>query len=191
MDRRKAVKAVAVIMGGAFSASTLSMMLDSCTTATKPTNGNDFSSDEKKIVERMSDIIIPRTDTPGAVDAGAPAFVMMMMNECHTAEDQKKFHDGLMAFDKECKEKSGASFLKLSPEKQEEVVKRLDATALDKKNKKSSDEEFVFYRNLKALTLLGFFTSEPGATKTLRYAQVPGHYEGCIPYHEGDKAWAT
>ena len=191
MDRRKAVKAVAVIMGGAFSASTLSMMLDSCTTATKPTNGNDFSSDEKKIVERMSDIIIPRTDTPGAVDAGAPAFVMMMMNECHTAEDQKKFHAGLMGFDKECKEKSGASFLKLSPEKQEEVVKRLDATALDKKNKKSSDEEFVFYRNLKALTLLGFFTSEPGATKTLRYAQVPGHYEGCIPYHEGDKAWAT
>ena len=191
MDRREAVKTVAVLMGGAFSTSTLSMMLDSCTTATKPTNGNDFTSDEKKIVERMCDIIIPRTDTPGAVDADTPAFVMMMMNECHTAEDQKKFRDGLASFDKQCKEKFGEPFLKLSEEKQVEAVEDIDTNALGKKNKKNAAQDLVFYRNLKALALLGFFTSEPGATKTLRYAQVPGHYEGCIPYHEGDKAWAT
>lgn len=191
MDRREAVKAVAVIMGGTFSASTLSMMLDSCTTATKQNNGDDFSNNEKKIVERMCDIIIPRTDTPGAVDAGVPAFVVMMMQECYTPENQKKFHNGLNSFDKACKENSGATFLKLSEEKQVEAVQSLDAEVLGKKNKKTDDEKPAFYRNLKALALLGFFTSEPGATKTLRYVHVPGKYEGCIPYQKEDKAWAT
>jgi hypothetical protein len=43
---------------------------------------------------------------------------------------------------------------------------------------------------MKQLTLLGYFTSEPGATKALRYNPVPGKFEGCIPYKKGDKAWA-
>ena len=191
MDRREAVKVVAVLMGGAFSASTLSMMLDSCTTVDKKANGDYFSENDKKILERMSDIIIPRTDTPGAIDAGVPAFIVMMMQECYTPEEQKKFHDGLMAFDKACKENSGALFLKLPEGKQVEVVQALDADVLGKKRKKKDDNKSTFYRNLKALALLGFFTSEPGATKTLRYEQVPGKYEGCIPYQKGEKAWAT
>lgn len=191
MDRREAVKAVAILMGSAFSASMLSMMLDSCTTTDKQNNGDDFTSNEKKIIERMSDIIIPRTDTPGAIDAGVPAFVVLMMNECYTPEDQKIFHNGLKSFEKECRVNTGESFLKLAEAKQAEVVAALDANVLGKKNKKNTDEKSHFYRDLKALTLLGFFTSQPGATKTLRYSQVPGEYEGCISYHKGDKAWAT
>ena len=41
------------------------------------------------------------------------------------------------------------------------------------------------------INTVGYFTSEPGATKALRYVAVPGRYEGCIPYKKGDKAWAT
>jgi hypothetical protein len=48
-----------------------------------------------------------------------------------------------------------------------------------------------YFTMMKQLTLWGFFTSEPGATKALRYVAVPGKYEGCIPYKKGDKAWAT
>ena len=44
---------------------------------------------------------------------------------------------------------------------------------------------------MKELTLTGFFTSEVGATKAVRYVAVPGRYEGSIPYKKGDKAWAT
>jgi hypothetical protein len=43
---------------------------------------------------------------------------------------------------------------------------------------------------MKQLTLLGFFTSEPGATKALRHIAVPGKYDGALPYKKGDKAWA-
>lgn len=190
MDRREALKAVAILMGGTISVSSLSLMLNSCTTESKQSKGDNFTNSEKKIIERMCDIIIPRTDTPGAIDAATPGFVVMMMQECYIPADQQKFHLGLASFDKTCKEISGASFLKLKEGKPEEVVKTLDAEVLGMENKNRKDDQSIFYRNLKALTLLGFFTSEPGATETLRFAQVPGKFEGCIPYHKGEKAWA-
>jgi hypothetical protein len=121
-----------------------------------------------------------------------PAFIVMMMQECYPAEDQQKYHAGLAAFDSQCKEKYGRSFLKLSAEKQAEAVKDLDSEVLGKKSKENKgSKDLAFYRTFKELTLLGFFTSKPGATETLRYMAIPGHYDGCVPYHKGDKAWAT
>ena len=47
-----------------------------------------------------------------------------------------------------------------------------------------------YFSLMKQLSLLGFFTSKPGATKVLRYIPVPGKYEGCIDYKKGETAWA-
>lgn len=191
MNRRDAVRNVAIIMGGALTASTLTVMLDGCNTGPKQGKGPEFTEDEKKMVSRIADVIIPRTDTPGAVDAGVPAFIVMMMQECYPGDDQKAFHDGLAAFDKFCKDGHGNSFLKLAADKQEAAVADLDKTVLGQKDKAAKKGDLSFYRTFKELTLLGFFTSEPGATKTLRYVQIPGRYDGCVPYKEGEKAWAT
>lgn len=177
------------MMGGALSATTLSVMLNSCNSAPEKGEGITFTPDEKKMISRMADVIIPKTDTPGAVEAGVPAFIVMMMQDCYPKKDQNDFHNGLAAYDKWCEKKYGQSFLNLSPEQQETAVAALDEAVLGKGDKK--DKSLSFYRRVKELTLLGFFTSEPGATKTLRYVQVPGKYEGCVPYHKGDKAWAT
>jgi len=189
MNRRDAVKNVALLMGGALTASTLSVMLEGCQHEMRSGKGTSFTDDEKKMLNRMTDVIIPRTDTPGAVDAGVPEFIVVMMQDCYPDKDQAAFHKGLAAFDKQCSKKYGNGFLALSPEKQETAVSELDKQVLGDKNKDSGD--LAFYRRLKELTLLGFFTSEPGATKTLRYVQVPGRYDGDVPYHKGDKAWAT
>lgn len=192
MDRRVAVKQVAILMGGALSASTLSVMLDGCNPALRQGKGTEFTDDEKNMVAEMADIIIPRTNTPGAKDAGVPAFIVMMMQECYPDKDQDAFHAGLAAFDKECRQKYDGSFLKLSPDKQATAVRDLDKEVLGKKdNKEKTNNDLAFYRKLKELTLLGYFTSRPGATETLRYVQIPGRYDGCVPYHKGDKAWAT
>lgn len=188
MNRRDAVKTVAILMGGTLSASTLSVMLDSCNTAPEKGKGTVFTTDEKNMIKRMADVIIPKTDTPGAVEAGVPEFIVMMMQECYPLKDQNDFHNGLAAFNKWSSKKYGKRFLKLSPDKQEEAVADLDKTVLGTKD---ADKDLAFYRKVKELTMLGYFTSEPGATETLRYIQVPGKYEGCVPYHKGDKAWAT
>jgi hypothetical protein len=47
-----------------------------------------------------------------------------------------------------------------------------------------------YFTLMKQLTLLGFFTSEPGSTRVLRYRPVPGKYKGCVPYRKGETSWA-
>ena len=177
-------------MGGALSASTLSVMLNSCNDAPEKGKGTLFTADEQETVAGMANVIIPRTDTPGAVDAGVPAFIVMMMQECYPQKDQDKFHSGLAAFNQWCNDTYGKAFSELSEEQKELAVTKLDKAVLGKEELKEG-EDFSFYRKLKELTLLGFFTSKPGATETLRYVQIPGKYDGCVPYHKGDKAWAT
>src|SRR5699024_8368076 len=117
------------------------------------------------------------------------AFIVMMMQDTYPKEDQKQFHSGLVAFDKWCQDEYEASFLDLPSDKQDAAVADIDELVLG--DSELPDDDLSFYRKLKELTLLGFFTSETGATETLRYVDVPGHYEGCVPYEEGDKAWAT
>ncbi len=66
-----------------------------------------------------------------------------------------------------------------------------EKTSLEKQQDKSKNAPARHYfRMMKELTLLGYFTSEIGQTKALRYNQAPGKYEGCVPYKKGDKAWA-
>jgi len=67
----------------------------------------------------------------------------------------------------------------------------LDKEAKEYGKTKKQDDPNHYFSQVKQLTLWGYFTSEPGATKALRYVAVPGKYEGCIPYNKGDKAWAT
>ena len=81
--------------------------------------------------------------------------------------------------------------MKATPEQRKEVLTSLDNERKDyQKNKKREDPNHYFSM-MKQLTLMGYFTSKPGATQALRYVAVPGKYEGCIPYKKGDKAWAT
>jgi hypothetical protein len=192
MNRREAVQTITILTGGMLGASSLSMLLESCNHDFRSGKGTTFTTDEKEIISKMSDIIIPRTHTPGAVDAGVPAFIIMMLQECYPAEAQQQFHTGLGIFDHRCREKYGSHFLKLSKENQQAAVSDTDNTILGEKRGESVDKNLdAFYRNMKALTITGYYSSKPGATEALRYVPVPGRYEGCIPYHRGDKAWAT
>ena len=49
----------------------------------------------------------------------------------------------------------------------------------------------AFFRTMKELTLLGYYTSEIGATKELHYLPVPGRFEGCVPIARVGRAWAV
>lgn len=194
MERRDAVKRVAIIMGGVLSATTMAALLEECKREPQYGTGTAFTPDEQQMIAEMSDIIIPRTHTPGAKDAGVPAFIILMMQDCYPDQAQADFHAGLKAFDDECRTKYGNTFLDLSPDKQAAAVKELDNHVLAKKKSNDSNsapDPLAFYRHLKELTLLGYFTSKPGATEALRYVAIPGRYDGCVPYHKGDKAWAT
>ncbi len=189
MDRREALKRTAWIMGGVVSVPAMMGVLKGCTA--KPTIDWKpvFLTDSQGIlVSQVADIIIPKTDTPGAKEAGVPGFIDLMLKDCYKKEDQDNFINGLIAYDEEAKKAYGDSFIDLNTEKQIEFVKKTHDEAIAAKAEKRS-----FILMMKELTMLGFFTSKPGATEVLQYVAVPGSYKGCIPLKEAGngKTWAT
>jgi glucoside 3-dehydrogenase (cytochrome c) hitch-hiker subunit len=190
MDRRHAIRNVALLVGGTLSAGTLAAILDGCNNNTSQQVTDHFTDEHKKAIAAMAEMIIPRTDTPGAQDAGVPDFVVMMMNECYSGDQRTHFIAGLNAFNQQCRDKYNKAFGDCDADQQKEMLTQLEKTVFSQ-SQKTDDKNLHFYRTFKELTLLGYFTSEPGATKALVYVPIPGKYIGCMPLQPGQKSWAT
>lgn len=194
MDRREALKRTALLMGGMVSAPAVMGVLKGCTA--KP--GIDWKlvflkEDQASLVSTVSEIIIPRTDTPGAKEVGVPSFIDQMLNEVYSKEDQEYFTKGLTEFSARAKQEMGEEFNDLDEEDQAAFVKKVHDEAVNAENTTDPAPKRPFILNMKELTMLGFFTSEVGATQILQYVPVPGAYKGCIPLSEAGngKTWAT
>jgi gluconate 2-dehydrogenase gamma chain len=194
MDRREAIKRTAWLMGGIVSAPAVMGVLKGCTA--KPSidwKPQFFNDNEAGVISQVAEIIIPKTSTPGAKDAGVPEFIDLMLKDVYGEEDQKRFRDGLKAFDEEANTAYGDPFNELEAEQQTEYVKKKHDEAVQAERSENKPEKRPFILMMKELTMLGFFTSEPGATQVLQYDPVPGAYKGCIPLSEAGngRTWAT
>lgn len=194
MDRREALRRTALIMGGAVSAPAIMGILKGCkaepTINWKPVF---FTEDQGVLVSKVAEIIIPKTDTPGAIDTGVPSFIELIVKDCYSKEEQDRFTSGLQAFDEACKKEKGEVFNALDADEQTAFVTKVHADAVAEQKGESKPEHRPFILTVKELTMLGFFTSEVGATQVLQYVAVPGSYKGCIPVSEAGngKTWAT
>jgi len=200
MNRREAIQRTALALGYAISAPALAGVLKGCKAAPelsyKPAF---FTEDQARTVAEMAEIIIPKTSTPGAKDVGVPGFIDSMLNEVYEKSDQDSFLEGLAAFEEDAKKTHGNAFFDCKPEDQVALFRKHHDEALAAAKGGGStgwwnagaaaDKPFVL--KVKELTLLGFFTSEPGATQVLQYNQVPGPFQGCVPLADVGKAWAT
>ena len=194
MDRREALKRTAWLMGGVVSAPAIMGVLNGC--AAKPTidwKPVFLSEDHGMLVTEVAEIIIPKTDTPGAKDVGVPGFIDLMLKDVYSKEDQDRYLEGLKAFDEEAKKEYGDPFNELSGEQKAAFVKKVHDAAVEAERATTPAPKRPFILMTKELTMLGFFTSEPGATQVLQYVAVPGSYKGCIPLSEAGngKTWAT
>ena len=54
----------------------------------------------------------------------------------------------------------------------------------------SAEPPNSYFRMMKQLALLGYFTSEIGMTQAQRYIESPGHYDPCVDYKPGETSWA-
>ncbi|HCZ35939.1 MAG TPA: hypothetical protein DHV26_08435, partial [Cytophagales bacterium] len=168
-------------MGAAVSATALAGIMQGCKATPELTYVPSFFTEEQaRIISELAQTIIPKTDTPGAKEAGVPGFIDQILKECYKKEDQDKFITGLTEFEAAAKAAHGDSFIYLDPEKQLAFVKVQNEVAVTAV-KADPSQPRPFILSAKELTLLGFFTSEPGATQVLQYEPVPGSYKGCIP----------
>ena len=84
----------------------------------------------------------------------------------------------------------------------EEAEKKADAFLPDQRKENApaaeanpapaitADAPTHYFRMMKELTLLGYFTSEIGVTQALRYVEAPGRFDPCVPYTPGERIWA-
>lgn len=191
MNRRDAIKNATLLLGGVLSASAISGVMAGCKAEPKGSGWAPkfFTAEEGSTLEAIVDRIIPKTDTPGAKDAGVHNFIDQLMAEFYQDKDKAAFRDGLKAIEAEAKSAHGKSFAALKPEEQDAVLTKFDAEAYAEGRKPEDPPHF--FKTMKELTVLGFCTSEVGATEFLKYDPVPGAYHGCIPYSEVGAAWAT
>ncbi len=188
MNRREALTRVAWIMGGAVVGANL--FLEGCTRPATGTVENLFEPGTIDFIGDVADAILPPTSSPGAKEAGVGSFIPVMVKDCYTPEDQQVFMDGLKEIDQTSENQFGKKFQELSAEERLTVVNGLDREAKEYHRNKTDEQPNHYFNLFKQLTLLGFFSSELGATKALRYVQIPGRFDGDIPYKKGDKAWA-
>jgi hypothetical protein len=186
MDRREAVQYISLLLGGTMVGSTA--FLSGC----KSDTGTDakFTEDEIAYLDEIANTILPDTSTPGAKAAKVGQFMTVMVNDCYEEKDQKIFHEGMTKLNDLSKKTYDNSFMKLDAQQRHALLVTLDAEQKKYSNDKKKDDPAHYFRMMKELTLLGYFTSEIGCTKARRYIESPGKYEGCIPYKKGDKAWA-
>ena len=190
MNRRDALSRVALILGGTIVGANI--FLEGCKPADKKAmTGLDFQPDDIAYLDEVADTILPTTaSSPGAKAAGVGTFMTVMVKDCYEERDQKIFTEGMQKLQDSCKKKNDKNFMECTPQQRHDLLIELDNEQKEfNKNKKKEDPQHYF-RMMKELTLLGYFTSEIGATKALRYVESPGKYEACIPYKKGDKAWA-
>jgi hypothetical protein len=197
LTRREALKRVAWLMGGTVSASAI-LAIQKGHSATTPAGRKPsiLTPPQMSIVSAVSEILIPRTDTPGAIDVGVPRFIALVLEDVYTQKDREHYLAGLADFDAAAHTEQGKEFLALEPMHQVALVRKFhDAAVIEDQRlaRPREDLQRPFILMTKELTLLGFFTSEAGATQVLQYVAVPGSYHACLPVEQAGngKTWAV
>ena len=201
MNRREFLQCAALLITGA-SAAQLGFTLSEEQTvylATAPDyntlKSNYFTVPQRKIITAMAEVIIPRTDTPGAIDAGVPNYIELMVANWLNDEERGLFDAGLADIETRIPAEYGKPFDQLAPQEQLGIMEALESAASDSpwyefgnvQRDYVSDAPFIC--QLKELTIWGFFTSEEGGSQVLRYDPMPMYFDGNIPLAPEDSSW--
>ena len=175
LSRRQALKVIAVGVG---TAGTLQVIDQTALArehahrgASQDTKPEDqkfqpkfFTADELATITILTDLIIPADDrSPGAKEGGVPAFIDLMVSES-PEETQALWREGIKAVDQKSQRDSATSFRNATREQQTALLKEISRNELQPR----TDLE-RFFRRIKNLTIDGYYTSEIGIHKDLRY----------------------
>ena len=123
-----------------------------------------FSSADFAMVSRISDLIIPQTDTPGAVAAGVPAYIDFIVSR--NGAQQSLVNDGLRWLDEDAARLANCRFMELSEQQQLGILQPLCEAA---DGGKTQGRMVQFFALMKGLTADGFYTSRAGFMEDLGY----------------------
>lgn len=205
MDRRNALKSITLSTGIVISSGTMFSLLQSCQQKDVINWNPAYLSKEDAItVSEIANIILPKTDLPGAIEMAVPQFIDLLMKDVFEDEQNKKFLAGMEIFNKQFEQQSGSKFNEEGQENQKSFVEKLynlpdseaqDVLSLVKKKSAPSGQEdkylmYSFLVNLRDLTIKSYFTSEKIGEEVLSYDPIPGRQEGCVPVEDVGNVWS-
>ncbi|MFT4862072.1 MAG: gluconate 2-dehydrogenase gamma chain [Pseudohongiellaceae bacterium] len=168
--RRELLQAMIVSLGGA-------SMLSACSGAASiiPSQASAetlrfYQPSELTLVARLSDLIIPRTDTPGALDVNVPGFLDALMADWASAETQLAHRGALLAIS----DSLGRDFADQTDSKAVAGLTQLDASAYAGRGGHKG------YRSVKGLITQAYFASEEGALLEAKWVATPGRWDPCL-----------
>ena len=202
MNRREFLECAAILVSGV-GASQLGFALSReqevyLATAPDYISGElDYLTEaERKIIAAMAEVVIPRTETPGAIDAGVPRFIELMARDWLTDEERAIFEEGLAEMATRIPEEYGQPFDQLPEKQQLAIMEQLEDDASDSEwySFANVQRQFIsdapFICQIKELTIFGFFTSEVGSTQVLRHNPMPMRFDGDYPLSADDSTWS-
>ena len=170
MDRRTLLQALALAATGVLHAKPAISKLD---------------DSQQKLVADLAELIIPRTETPGAIDAGVPAFIDHIVSDYYTLVERAIFVEGLKSIAAADPARRVAALQSL----EQQAASYVPAPGTSVFGK--PDERSPFFFKLKLLTVLGYYTSEIGATSELAFNPVPARYDGNVDFASVGKQWIS
>ena len=214
ITRREVIQRVAAMLGGAALVGgdrLLAFSFDDEAFARAMAQGvGAFTVADVALLDEIAETMLPETSTPGAKAAKTGAFMALMVTDVYSDAAQQVFGNGLRSVDEACRRAHGTAFMQATPAERLTVLEALDreqkevmdariptpsnrapasASAPETSSELRRDEPHYF-RMMKELALLGYFTSEVGCTKALRYIEAPGRFDPCAPHKPGDRSWA-
>jgi len=186
ISRREAIKSAGLLLGVSIPLSQLDILASSFAANKDDFDPQFLGRKNFILLQQISDLVIPRTDTPGAIDAGVHIFIDLMLNEWASEKTKVKYLAGFKDINNMATISFGASFVDCTKIQKIGLIESLDVA-----NSKFDNDSQIFFRDLKWFIISGYYSSEEGASVELNYDRMPGKYQGCLPFSEQDKAWSA
>ena len=194
MDRRKALKDSGILALATLGAPSILSMLQSCQTQERlDWQPKFFSEKEARTVSKLVDLLLPTTDTPGALDVKVDIFMDKFFAEAVDESGQLQTREAISAFNDQCKAQHGKDFPSLEGSLQQQVMRLAEnshkfnpgvwGTAV------GEQQPISFYRSIKSMALWAYMSSEEVGKNVLNYDPIPQEYLGCIPLDEVGNRW--
>ncbi len=183
LDRRGLLTGAAALLGADIVAPLARALAAEATPGFTPSRAF-FSAEQRSLAAAVSERIVPTTDTPGAIVAGVPAFMEMMLADSYEPTDRNEFMQGLGVTDGYARVHYGKPFAALTAQQQDAVL----TLAMDNK---ISGLPANFFQHLRQLVVLGYYSSEVGCKQERVYLPVPGRYDGKYPFADVRRVFSS
>lgn len=149
-----------------------------------------FTPAQRAQVAALAEAIIPETDTPGAIGAGVPGWMEVILKDCYVEKDRTVVINGLKDFAERCQKRFGKPIDKLAAEDQVDFLTELNKEQIGAYWKAIGSGEQPakpFLDQFKELVKFTYVNSEVGGSTAFEYVHVPTRWEPAKKLTPGQK----